>query len=489
MVAPALRFLTLAGERALGLDTSVALVSFERALALTPSGHDARPAALARFAEAAQQAGQTAEAGQALEEAISSFRERGDLAGAAAAMATYAKVLFRLGDPRAFTLPSEAVALLEPLPAGPELVVALTEMAATETIIHGRYEDGARYAERALALAAELGLSRSARALGFRGLARSFVGDAGGLEDMREAMTLATEAGQGREAAMLHLNLGLSLLNVEGPVAALEVMRAGISLARARGLSDAADTLMANTLDALGEVGELDQALELAANLTGRLEGQDVLAYGVARAAEARILASRGLAVQVAGSLDWLESSGRAAGAADFIVLGLGSAAFGHVALGQQERAAGLLREIAGSAVARESLNYAALLPELVRAALSVGEPELADRLVAGFEPRNPYAEHALVAVNAILTEAHGNPRAACDEYEEAAQRWQRFGVVAEQAYALLGRGRCLAGLGRPAEAGLALRQARRIFETLRAAPALAETDSLLGGAISTTSA
>ena len=36
--APALRFLTLAGERALGLDTAAALVSFERALALTPHG-------------------------------------------------------------------------------------------------------------------------------------------------------------------------------------------------------------------------------------------------------------------------------------------------------------------------------------------------------------------------------------------------------------------------------------------------------------------
>ena len=34
--APALRFLTLAGERALGLDTAAALASFERALALTP---------------------------------------------------------------------------------------------------------------------------------------------------------------------------------------------------------------------------------------------------------------------------------------------------------------------------------------------------------------------------------------------------------------------------------------------------------------------
>ena len=39
--APALRFLCLAGERALGLDTAAALASFERALTLTPEGHPA----------------------------------------------------------------------------------------------------------------------------------------------------------------------------------------------------------------------------------------------------------------------------------------------------------------------------------------------------------------------------------------------------------------------------------------------------------------
>ncbi len=41
--APALRFLTLAGERALGLDTAAALASFERALMLTPEGHPSGP--------------------------------------------------------------------------------------------------------------------------------------------------------------------------------------------------------------------------------------------------------------------------------------------------------------------------------------------------------------------------------------------------------------------------------------------------------------
>jgi tetratricopeptide (TPR) repeat protein len=118
----------------------------------------------------------------------------------------------------------------------------------------------------------------------------------------------------------------------------------------------------------------------------------------------------------------------------------------------------------------------------MVRAARALREPRLAERFVTGFVPRNPYAEHALVAANAALTEARGDRETACEAYAEAAQRWQRFGVVAEQAQALLGLGRCLVGLGRSAEATTPLRDARQIFEALGAAPALAETGALLSG-------
>ena len=92
-------------ERALGLDTAAALASSEHALALAPAGHPDRAAALARFAEAAFHVGRLAEAAEALEEAIASFRERGDLLAAARAMGTLAEVLYRTGEPRWAELP------------------------------------------------------------------------------------------------------------------------------------------------------------------------------------------------------------------------------------------------------------------------------------------------------------------------------------------------------------------------------------------------
>jgi len=125
--APALKFLSLAGERALGLDTAAALSHLERALALAPEGHPERPEALARFGDAALQAGRFTEAAEALEEAVASFRARGEIPAAARAMGTLGMVFSKLGDPRAWTLPAEALELLEPLGPSPELVAALTE--------------------------------------------------------------------------------------------------------------------------------------------------------------------------------------------------------------------------------------------------------------------------------------------------------------------------------------------------------------------------
>ena len=126
---------------------------------------------------------------------------------AARAMGTLSEVLYRTGEPRWAELPAKAVALLEPLPPGPELVSALTDLARAE-VLQGKAEAGARHAEQALALAGELGLPRPARTLGYLGVARCDHGDMSGLKDCREAITLATEAGQDRDAGLIYGNFG-----------------------------------------------------------------------------------------------------------------------------------------------------------------------------------------------------------------------------------------------------------------------------------------
>ena len=486
--APALRFLSLAGERALGLDTAAALANLERALALAPEGRPERPEALARFGEAAMQAGRFTEAAAALEESIGSFRARHDLPAAARAMGTLANALSLLGDPRAWTLPKEAVVILEPLGPSPALVGALTEVAVAD-VLQGRSEDAIGFAERALRLAEELGLARPARALGFRGLARAYLGDPGGLQDFREAIDLAIQTGQGREVALLHNNLGWILWSFEGPAASLEVLREGVAYARIRGLTEMVDSLTQSMLDVLVDSGEHDQALALAAEVVPRLETSgDVFDLNGIRAAQARIFALRGQGMQVAEGLDWLEPSARGTEDPQIVVLGLGSAALVRAGLGQNEATSALLSEVEAYPGARENWNYPMLVPTMVRTAQAIGEWALADRLMSGLQPRTSYGEHARVAANAAVTEARGDLRAATDAYGDAAGRWERFGVIPEQAFALLGQGRCLLGLSRATEALPVLHHAREILERLQAAPALAETDALLQHAIALSS-
>jgi class 3 adenylate cyclase/tetratricopeptide (TPR) repeat protein len=478
--APALKFLSLAGERALGLDTAAALSNLERALALAPEGHPERPEALARFGEAAHSAGRFAEAAEALEEAVDSFRDRGDLPAAAGAMGVLSLAYARLGDPRTWALPAEALALLEPLGPSPALVAALTEVVVAD-VLQGRSEDAIRVADRAMKLAGDMGLPRPARALGFRGMARTDLGDAGGLDDYREAIELATEAGQGREVALLHNNLGVTLWSFEGPATSLELLRAGIAYAEPRGLTEMLDTLTQSSHDCLLDTGEHEEVLTLAAEMAPRLEASgDALDLTEVRAVQVRIFAMRGQGAEVTEVLEWLEPAARGTEDPYSFILGLGSSALVRAGLGQEEAAAVLLAEVESYPGARDNANYPVLLPAMARAALRIGEPELAERLMSGLEPRYPYAEHALVAANAALTEARGDLQAAADAYADAADRWERFGVVPEHAFALLGQGRCLLGLARATEAAVVLQHAREIFERLKAAPALAETDALL---------
>ncbi len=475
---PARRFLTLAGQRALGLDTTAALTNLERALALTPKDHPDRPDVLVSFAEAAHAAARHNDAKEALEQAMPALQERGDITAEAHAMNRLGDVLFVLADPRWAELPREALALLEPLPPGPGLVEAFSGVASVEAL-QGRPRSAISAADRALTLADQLGIDRPARALGYRGYARCGQGDAGGLDDLREAIRLATQAGQGRDVALLHNNLGVALWSYKGPQAAIVELRTGIAYATARGVTGLADFMTAGMLSPLFDTGQLDEALTLAIALSERIHG-DQIARAEFYSVAARSHTLRGQATQAAGYLDWLETTTRDVAHPEPLAFGLGAAAITHTALGNTPRAAILLSEIAAARHARDTVYYASLLPALVRTAITLNQPNIAQQLTTDHRPNTPYAHHTLVAVTAILAEAHGDYQTAAEGYANAAHQWEQFGVMPEQAYALQGHGRTLITLRRSAEAAPILHKARDLFTQLDAAPAITETDLLL---------
>ncbi len=477
---PAARFLALAGERALGLDTAQAEARLARALELVSPEGPERHDLLVRWADAVSQAGRPREAAEVLDEALSTLERQREPEAAAAALQLRSRVSLRLGDGRHVALAAEAVRLLEGEAPGAALVAAYGQLANAQHIA-GEYEATIKAADRAAALASAMDLPVPARALGYRGIARVYLGDLGGLDEMEGAHALLMEAGAGREAAGLQNNLAIARYPFEGPSSSLAAFENAIAFCEERGLVEIADLVAANCPGLLVELGRTEEAMALANRLRAAFETRgNVHDLGEIRATELAVAVARGDGNLLADA-DWLVETGRALDASDLMPFVLAHAA-AALARDAPERGRELLAEIDAAEGVGETPYYARTLPGMIRTALALGAPDLGRRLAERLRPRSPLSEHALRAARAALAEHAGQDAAAAALYADAAERWRGFGNVPERAYALLGRGRCLRALG-DAGAVEPLSEARALFASMGYAPALVEIDALLGEA------
>jgi tetratricopeptide (TPR) repeat protein len=482
LAASAVRYLMLAGDRALGIDVQAAERHYAHALQLADGDHPQRPELMARHAEALRQRARFPEAARAYEQAIELFRSRGDAISLAQAMNGYDLVLQSLGDPRNRTISTDALALVEPLGPSPDLIRALAQEASTR-MVWGDHREAIEHADRALALAAQLGLPEPARALGFRGAARFSLGDAGGLQDMRNARDAATAQGLGRDAAILYNNLAEGTRLVEGPRQYLGLAREGSRFARRRGIEEGALGLDTITVTALAELGSLEEAMGLAEELAPRLEGAgNVNNLLAVRSAQAWALSVRGEHAAAAALGQWIVERAREFARPEVLAIAYPPAAALRLAQGDASGAMALLAELSNANVAWTA-PYAVNLGEAVRAALAVGGPDLAAGLAGAVEPRHPLQQHAAATARALLAEQRGQHAEAAGLFADAAARWERFEVPWEHAQALLGQGRCLLALRKPAGARQLLTVAREIFASLGAKPILADVCQLLAQA------
>lgn len=371
-----------------------------------------------------------------------------------------------------------ALALLEPLPPTPELVDALIDVGFEA---FGSPQECVAVIGRALGVAEQLGLGRPARALGYLAIAKSVLGDPRCLDDFREAIALAVEAGDGRTAGSMHNNYAIWLKNFEGPAAALGAFTQAAEFSNARGLWELVLGIRAGMPPTMIDLGRPEDALRECDLIRPQAEavGDDFDLI--------EILSSRALALAYLGRPDeatedegWLVAAARHNGRPERLVGALGSLAQMHVARGASNDARAVLEEIDSTPRLDETPEYAHHAAMHVRNALAIGSVDLAERLAGHLRPRDPLTEHVLCVTDAMLAEALGDVDSAAAGYEDAARRFEAFGVVPEQAFALFGQGRCLVELSRPTEAEPVLQHAREIFERLKAAPALAETDGLL---------
>jgi class 3 adenylate cyclase/tetratricopeptide (TPR) repeat protein len=473
----AVRYLALAGERALGLDTEQAERNLNRALELADDEDPQRPQLLERWAKAAQQQGRLREARDALEQALTLHRQAGDKVAAGRALTQLSLVLRRLGDPRQAETLTEALGLLEAEPPGAELVGAYSSQAAM-CWLGGAFEEAVAAADNALNLAARLDHARPASALGYRGAARASQGDPQGKEEMRKALSLALEQDEGRSAAVLYNNLAFLTWLHEGPAASLEIGREGIEFSQRRGLAEVAEMMAGGQTPAIADLGRIEEALTDAGRLADELEEAGDLNFVETRSLQLHLLAERGQHEQAPDPGPMLKAA-RDSGQPQAVALAVSAATKLLHAQGCPDHAHLLLHELDQMAGTRTEPAYASVLVSLVRTALALGDPDLATSLTEGVPLLLPLHQHALTASQAQLAEAAGNHSHAASLYNEAGQRWHQFGNVPERAYALLGQGRCLTTLANP-DAEQPLRQTRELFKSMGYKPALAETEALL---------
>jgi class 3 adenylate cyclase/tetratricopeptide (TPR) repeat protein len=486
LVPRARRILAFAGERALGLDTAQAEARLARALELTPPDDPERPELLVRWADATYQAGRPREAADVLDEVLATLRVRGETEGAARALQLRANIALRLGEARHVALAAEAVALLEGAAPVPALVAAYANLANAHAIA-GSYTEAMAAAERAEAVARTLGLPEPARARGYRGFARFYLGDPDGVVEMERALAVLLEEGAGQYAAGLQNNLAIARYPLQGPIRSLAEFEQGISFCEERGLAYAAAALEANCPGLLAELGQTEEALERARRLAATFEAKGLTLLLIeVRAVELACRLARGEHDAALAAADWLTEAARKSGTAEMVILAVAPAASALVAE-EPDRASALLNELDEAVGTRETIYYPRQLAGMVRTALLAGDRALAERLSAGVEPRYPLHQHALCSGRAELAEHAGEHEEAARLYSQAAAGWQEFGNVPEHAHSLLGEARCLRALGH-LYAEEPLRAARDLFASMGYEPALRETESLLEGTSAPTS-
>ena len=483
LIEPTRRFLVLAGDRTINLDLDRARTYYRQAVELGQPKDPERPHLLVRTGRVAFQSGDYPEAVAAYEEAIADLRQRGDLRGLGATLGRLATVRWNQGDTRgANAVLTEAIELLEREPPGPELVSAYVRMAG-DRVISGHASEALEWADKALAIADDLGgLPRvRPRALDARGMARCDLGDFGGMDDLRSGLALGLELGSGYDTAVIYNNLAEPVWLVEGPVAALTVCEDGVDFAERRGLSEAAMWLRASTLGPLLDLGRWEEAVALAdeAIAWDLAHGGDYLAIGCRRyvtlvlAWQGDLTAARDLATRVlprAREIDDLQQ----------LVPALVNCALIEHATGDPSAALALVEEAAQLTAARAGGHRfrGQHLADMVRVAAEAA-PSLARDLVADAQPSATRYQLAATTAKAVLAEATGEVEPAASLYAEAVEGWQAYGQVFEHALALLGRGRCLARLGRPGAAAT-LRAAHDRLSGLGARPFSAEASTLL---------
>jgi class 3 adenylate cyclase len=474
--APTLRFLELAGDRAMGLDVVRAETHFNRAFELTRPGTEARARVLDKLAQLAQLArADLADSARLYGEAIEAWEELGREDRAAELRLRLAVVADNQGErARSLALIDGVIDSLERGGPTPSLARAYAERAYPAW--GPSLVDAIGWADRALTLADQLDLPDvRATALGFRGASRVNMGDVKGLDDQREALHRSLELGIASKTYTTYANLVMGL-GYEAPVDALALAEEGLAFAGSRGLVEGETMIGAVRLEALFHAARWEDVLADSEALLEAIESQgDRWGRLTASFPRAWVLSLTGRIDETEALIeDLVEDAAQMDLGADFA----GSWIRVLRARGRTEEAGRVLEDVIANAE-REGIPLRETLSDLTREAVAIGRQDLLERCHGLCSGDLAIIRNGRQTLTALRAEADGQDRDAAAAYDEATSAWKRFGNAFEYAHAVFGRGRCLLRSGDPGGRAL-LEQARDGFEALGAAPAVADAEVTL---------
>jgi tetratricopeptide (TPR) repeat protein len=473
--------LVLAGDRAASLDQSAADGFYRRALALYDDDDAERAPLLVK-------AGRTVvtlsvpQAEKDAERAAALFTSVGDELGAAEALIDLNRYVAYRGDEaerRAHL--EEARRLVERHPPGRVFALFLVNQAGTD-MMAGQAAECLENADAAIALANELGETEyAARALQYRGVARTELGDLGGLDDLRESIRRSLEAMQAFATGIGYLNLADATWISVGAKEGLELHETAQAFDKSRGLRGPVMWSRAESIWMLFDLGRWDEILAISDELTAWVQeaGETLQVQMISLPYRALVLLRRGDPIGADEVVEQVLPETRAAGDPQVLVPALAVAALVSQTRGDGISALGFVRELMELTHRRSGRHRALFLPELTRVCVLNDALDLAHELAEGLTVDLGRIGSARVAAAAVLAEADDRIPEALALYEQAAKRWHDLGCVPGRAEALLAHGRCLITLGRQG-AEHPLTEARDLFASMGYQAGLGESEHLL---------
>jgi len=478
------QFLTLAGNRALALDVSKARSYYERALQFASSDDPQRPAIILGLAKALLSLGEYAEAETSFQEALSQLLAGNDLLGAGEALCCLSGLRWRQGksSPEVLAPLEQAVSLLQQHP-GRQLAEAYASL-GSDACLRGDFRESLTWCGKALSLAGEFDCQEVVvEALDYRGTSRAELGDADGIEDLKESVRLGLELGLGRQTAtaygaLCHVTQVLSL-----PRDCVDLATEALTFARSHALVDMEMWLTLNESELLFVLGRWDTALGQVDAVIEWSRQRGAAQYECwAAELKARMCLCQGRIEDAAELLTSFLPQARTIGDVQTVLPSLATAAVIEQVRGRSTEAVQLAEEFEQQSRAHPRIRIESLsFLDVLRVCRATRQTDLAQSLLEDASPSLPFSQCAVVTGQAILAEATDKVHEARDLYQEAAQRWADYGFVLEEGQAYLGLARCLIALGDRGAATEPLHRARAIFERLGAVPLLSEVDGYLG--------